>query len=249
MSADTKMKEEKVTPTTAQLRAETRSLPPGWVVAWSERAMRRYWFRAQQSDASGDKEITQWHAPGSKEEAKEKAEAEEKEKEGDRVAAEEAAAATNKKRRAGLGFGADDEQQQPKQARVQQQQQQQQQQAAPVMRFVSAGGAAANTPAATAAASAAAAASSSSASAWSSVSSLEILPSDPKRIESASRPFSNVSNPPVFVSSLAAVAALTEHGGFKKSEWRSHTNTAPIRDRRRSFRRREANRIAIAADS
>ena len=240
-----------MTPTNAQLRAETRSLPPGWVVAWSQRAQRRYWFRAaREGDASGDKEITQWHAPGSKEEAKEKAEAEEKEKERDRVAAEEATAATNKKRRAGLGFGADDSQQQPKQARVQQQQQQQQ--AAPIMRFVSAGGAAANTPAATAAASAAAAAAaaSSSTSAWSSVSSLEILPSDPKRIESASRPFSNVSNPPVFVSSLAAVAALTEHGGFKKSEWRSHRNTAPIRDRRRQIRRRErADRSAVAVDS
>lgn len=239
MSADTKMKEEKVAPTVAQLRAETRSLPPGWVVAWSERAQRRYWFRAAR-DGSDDKEITQWHAPGSEEEAKAKTEAEEKEKERDRVAAEEAAAATNKKRRAGLGFGADDDQQQAKQARVQQQQQQQ---AAPVMRFVSAGGAAANTPAATAAAS-------SSTSAWSSVSSLEILPSDPKRIESASRPFSNVSNPPVFVSSLAAVAALTEHGGFKKSEWRSHTKTAPRRDRRRQIRRRE-RRIAVlvAVDS
>lgn len=149
-----------------------------------------------------------------KERAEAKMDLDEDEKERDRDAAD-AAESTSKKRRAGLGFGADDDHPAadddapPAQRRKA---------ANGAMSFVTAGGAAANTPASMAAL----------ASDTPSTDDLATLPSDPRRLVSASRSQCTVNNPPVYASSYIALQALQRGPACPPSEWSDPAKYAEI---------------------
>jgi hypothetical protein len=53
-------------PTAGELVSECKNLPDGWIVDWSDRMQRRYYYRAQTSMRG---ERTQWHKPTEQEEA------------------------------------------------------------------------------------------------------------------------------------------------------------------------------------
>lgn len=111
-----------------------------------------------------------------------------------------------KRRRAGLGFGVDDDDEEATGEREEEPAAQRRRGAAGTVFFVGVGGADANTPAAIAAAA------STSAAAAFAAASLQVITSDPRRLESASAPRCTVINPPVFATSLDALGALTHPG-------------------------------------
>ena len=247
-------------PSSADLKAESASLPHGWVVAWSRREHRRFYSRRP---FDGQPEKTQWVPPQPEDAipmkpaavnarsssytpaaassasyarssshsaaASGSGSASAPDGDGDDEANWGSEPSQSKKRRAGLGYDAPSKDEEDRAIAKQRTAML----ASQPVRFVSAGGGTA--------AAAAASSSSSSSSAAAAPASAPVsytvaaaaaaaaaglfldaapTPGPPDRIQSASFPTPrNISNPPVYPSSLSAHTAMKRTLGWKDSQW------------------------------